>query len=169
MLRWERVAALIGTSENGATQLHQRALRKLKLTQKDFSNGTKGVVPAKRGVKNAPVKLSSVSSERLLALSDSVAEKLLVNLMNRDHEDLDKERSSSVATAYGIVMSNRQLLKGEPTAIVQFDDLRKMDDLISALMKEVARRGFVQRMDPTTLNVSLESVEDAEIVEVAPL
>ncbi len=48
----------------------------------------------------------------------------------------------------GILFDKRQLLKGEPTAITKFQDMRNMEELMEMFTKEAARRGKLVDVTP---------------------
>ncbi len=47
-----------------------------------------------------------------------------------------------LAISAGIMVDKARLLKGEPTTIYRHEDVRKLDELGAALMKEMKRRGI---------------------------
>ncbi len=47
-----------------------------------------------------------------------------------------------MAIAWGILTDKTRLAKGEPTAIYRHEDVRQLDELGAALMKEMTRRGI---------------------------
>ncbi len=50
--------------------------------------------------------------------------------------------------AAGILMDKCQLLRGEPTAIMRFQDMCKMDEILEAVAKELKRRGKMIDVTP---------------------
>jgi len=56
----------------------------------------------------------------------------------------------------GIMMDKRQLLSGEPTAIVSVEDRRNLDELTEAWIKEAKRRGQVVDLEPGDYSVDVD-------------
>jgi len=69
------------------------------------------------------------------------------------------------------MLTARQLIRGEPTAIVAFEDRRKLNDLMPLLINEAKRRGFVLDgqgaivREPTLIAGTAEDEQDIEDVE----
>ena len=53
------------------------------------------------------------------------------------------ERAKDLTGIASTLIDKRQLLKGEPTAITKFEDIRKLDEDAKALHDEMIRRGLV--------------------------
>ena len=58
-----------------------------------------------------------------------------------DDHVLGKMDGRNLMVAAGILTDKRQLLKGEPTAITRYEDMRKLDDFLEEVSKELKRRG----------------------------
>ncbi len=58
-----------------------------------------------------------------------------------DHYALSKMDGRNLMVAAGILIDKRQILKGEPTAITQFQDFRKLDEFLKQAAEELRRRG----------------------------
>ncbi len=65
-----------------------------------------------------------------------------------DDHVLGKMDGRNLMVAAGILTDKRQLLRGEPTAITRFQDIRKMDEILEAVAKELKRRGKMIDVTP---------------------
>ncbi len=65
-----------------------------------------------------------------------------------DDHTLGKMGGRDLVVAAGILTDKRQLLRGEPTAITRFQDMRKMDEILEAVDKELKRRGKLVDVTP---------------------
>ncbi len=65
-----------------------------------------------------------------------------------DDHVLSKMDGRNLMVAAGILTDKRQLLRGEPTAITRFQDMRKMDEILEAVGKELKRRGKLVDVTP---------------------
>ena len=74
----------------------------------------------------------------LLATIDDRLERVLDYL---DDHALSKMDGRNLMVAAGILIDKRQILRGEPTAITQFQDFRKLDDYLKQAAEELRRRG----------------------------
>ncbi len=89
---------------------------------------------------------SSLSTRGRLKLDDKELLALLDDGIARAFEVLDnfalgEASARDVATIIGILTDKRQILKGEPTAIVKFEDMRKLDEFLEEASRELRRRG----------------------------
>ena len=82
--------------------------------------------------------------------TQSVALKLLLAV--EDPDRIKKATVQQLMVAFGVLVDKTRLMKGEPTAIYRHEDVRKLDELGTALMKEMARRGI-------TVDGEVEEVE----------
>ena len=58
-----------------------------------------------------------------------------------DDHAMAKMNGEKLMVAAGILIDKRLLLEGRPTAIVKFQDMRKLDDFLEDVSKELQRRG----------------------------
>ncbi len=65
-----------------------------------------------------------------------------------DDHTLSKMDGRNLMVAAGILTDKRQLLRGEPTAITKFQDMRKMDEILEEVGKELKRRGKIIDVTP---------------------
>ena len=86
------------------------------------------------------VTLLELKKQLLIELIDSTALKVLLAM--GDPDKLLEVKEQQLAISFGILVDKSRLLKGEPTAIYSHEDMRKLDDLGVALMKEMKRRGI---------------------------
>ena len=90
----------------------------------------------------ARVRLDDVE---LLAVIDDRLTQVLEYL---DHHALSKMDGRNLMVAAGILIDKRQLLSGQPTAITKFEDMRKLDDFLEDVAKELKRRGELVDVTP---------------------
>ena len=74
----------------------------------------------------------------LLATIDDRLERVLDYL---DDHALSKMDGRNLMVAAGILIDKRQILRGQPTAITQFQDFRKLDEFLKQAAEELNRRG----------------------------
>ncbi len=86
------------------------------------------------------VTVLQVRTQLLIELMDSTALRLLLAI--NDEERIEKATVQQLSIAFGTIVDKSRLLKGEPTAIYRHEDIRKLDELGAALMKEMQRRGI---------------------------
>ncbi len=65
-----------------------------------------------------------------------------------DDHTLGQMGGRDLLVGAGILIDKRQVLKGEPTAITRFQDMRKMDEILEAVGKELKRRGKLVDVTP---------------------
>ncbi len=71
-----------------------------------------------------------------------------------DDHALSKMDGRNLMVAAGILTDKRQLLRGEPTAITRFQDMRKMDEILEAVDMELKRRGKLVDVTPAPAEVA---------------
>ena len=82
------------------------------------------------------------------ALVEVLNEVIVSLALSIDQEAQVKASLSQKAQAFGVLVDKRQLLKGQPTAIVRYEDVRKLDDLAVALKDELERRSRLVDVTP---------------------
>ena len=65
-----------------------------------------------------------------------------------DDQTLAKMGGRDLMVALGILIDKRQLLKGEPTAIMRYEDMRKLDEFLEDVAKELRQRGELVDVTP---------------------
>ncbi len=90
------------------------------------------------------VKLDDVE---LLAVIDDRLSRVLAYL---DDHTLSKMDGRNLMVAAGILIDKRQLLNDKPTAITQYSDLRKLDEVMEEVSKELERRGKLIDVTPAS-------------------
>ena len=90
------------------------------------------------------VKLDDVE---LLAVIDDRLSRVLAYL---DDHTLSKMDGRNLMVAAGILIDKRQLLNDKPTAITQYSDMKKLDDVIEEALAELKRRGKMIDVTPGT-------------------
>ncbi len=90
-------------------------------------------------------KLRKANTADILALLDHSILEIMESFVGEDwHGVLPRDRM----VIAGIMVDKRQLLSGEPTAIVSVEDRRNLDELSKAFVKETKRRGLVVELTP---------------------
>ncbi len=97
-----------------------------------------GAPSAKGRVRLDDVELLAVIDDRLVQVLEYL-----------DHHALSKMDGRNLMVAAGILIDKRQLLKGAPTAITRFEDMRKLDEFLEEAAKELNRRGELVDVTPT--------------------
>ncbi len=77
--------------------------------------------------------------EELITLFEDRAQRCLFYM---DDFSMAGAGLKDLAISAGIMTDKARLLKGEPTTIYRHQDIRKLDELGAALMKEMKRRGI---------------------------
>ncbi len=70
-------------------------------------------------------------------------EKAYLLLSSMDEEAIAKAGLGDLARAAGIVLDNRQLLRGEPTQIMGHDDRKQLNELIVKVVEVAHKRGLI--------------------------
>ncbi len=107
-----------------------------------------GEPPSAKGrVKLDDVELLAVIDDRLSQVFECL-----------DHHTLSKMDGRNLMVAAGILIDKRQLLEGKPTAITQYSDLKKLDEVMAEALAELKRRGVdVIDVTPTPATAPVES------------
>jgi hypothetical protein len=95
-------------------------------------------------------EIENVKTADLLALTSEKA-KMIIEAV--DEEDIMAAGLRDKAVAYGILIDKRQLLSGEPTQILSFEERRHLDTIVPLLLREAQRRGLVIDVDPISSEV----------------
>lgn len=106
--------------------------------------------------------LRKASTVDILALLDHCIRDVMESLAS---EDWSKVGARDKAVIGGILIDKRQLLSGEPTAIISVDDRRSIEELSKAFVYEAKRRGLVHDLQPgeyTTVAPKVALVKPAE-------
>ena len=89
-------------------------------------------------------RLKLDDKELLALLDDGIARAFEV----LDNFALGAATARDVATIIGILTDKRQIMKGEPTEILQYQDMRKLDEFLVQAVAELKRRGEVIDVTP---------------------
>ncbi len=148
-ITWTGVANLIGCSVSSARDAHKGAMKKL---DREAAGETFPDAPGKDVA--APVR----ALKRYMKTIGTVTDKTIGDGLDKAIAAIQYQQSlpEVVATAsfrdlsssLGILIDRRQLLKGEPTAITRFQDIRKLDELAELLNAEMQRRGKMIDVTP---------------------
>ncbi len=106
--------------------------------------------------------LRKANTVDILALLDHCIRGVMESLAS---EDWSKVGARDKAVIGGILIDKRQLLSGEPTAIISVDDRRSIEELSKAFVYEAKRRGLVHDLQPgeyTTVAPKVAIVKPAE-------
>ncbi len=89
-----------------------------------------GAPSAKGRVRLDDVELLAVIDDRLVQVLEYL-----------DHHALSKMDGRNLMVAAGILIDKRQILNDRPTAITQYSDMKKLDEILEETAKELMRRG----------------------------
>ncbi len=106
--------------------------------------------------------LRKVNTADILALLDHSILEIMESFVGEDWQKIHPKDRMVVA---GIMVDKRQLLSGEPTAIISVDDRRSIEELSKAFVYEAKRRGLVHDLRPgeyTTVAPKVALVEPAD-------
>ena len=90
--------------------------------------------------------VKAVRTQDLLLMGRWTAARVLASFSDYD---IATTPAKDRAIIYGILTEKNQLLAGEPTQIITFEDRRKMPELAAALQAELQRRGREIDVTPT--------------------
>ena len=96
--------------------------------------------------------IEDVKTETLLGLVSTNARRVLERVSD---EDIDRASLKDKAIAAGIYVDKRQLLSGQPTAILSWEERDHRDKLWDAVLREAQRRGYIVDVNPDTGKVRL--------------
>ncbi len=105
-----------------------------------------------------------LSPEGRLKLDDAellslIDDKLARAFQNLDDFALGSSNARDLATNIGILIDKRKMLRpGDDSPVRRFQDMRKLDDVLEALCKEMIRRGMLVEVAPAA---SAEPAENA--------
>ncbi len=102
-----------------------------------IARGQGGLLSAKGRVKLDDVELLAVIDDRLTRV-----------LAYLDDHTLSKMDGRNLMVAAGILIDKRQLLNDRPTAITQYSDLAKLDEVMEEVSAELRRRGKLVDVTP---------------------
>ena len=90
-------------------------------------------------------ELREYATKDFLALLDDRVGRALQHLTD---EKLEKAEVRDLAVAIGILIEKRQLLRGEPTAIISVEERRQLIEIIPLIVAEAKRRGEEVEYNP---------------------
>ncbi len=96
------------------------------------------------------------------ALSRLYRDRRLRALAYMDDHAMATATLPQLATAVSAMTQNIQLQEGKPTAITQYSDLRKLDEVIEDAMAELKRRGRLIDVTPENPESAFEEPEESE-------
>lgn len=106
----------------------------------NYYAGTKKIERAKKAIETEKLdSIKNMTVQQMSALCDEKAAKILQAMTK---ESIASATLAQKANAFGTLIQNARLLRGEATQIITHDDRRKLKDLIPAIMKEASRRGI---------------------------
>jgi hypothetical protein len=85
-----------------------------------------------------------------------IEDRMMRSLEYLDDVALANASGRDLAVIFGIMADKRQLLNGEPTQILSFQDRRKLNDLIPLVLQEAQRRGLTIDLPRTSYAVVQE-------------
>lgn len=119
----------------------------------------------RKAARKIPVRkiIAEINKDVLAAKFGRVAEQFVDSLVNLPRKDLYDINPLNRARIAAIAVENRQLLRGEPTAIVSHQDGRRAEEVAMGVLAELKRRGMKLEITPTYT----EAI-DVEVVPIAP-
>lgn len=145
-LTFKEIAERRGTKEGSAYRTFQQAVRKLGADAIDEPLTLPG--PADRlAIKSEELNkaVSEAGDQTTIRLAEHRRAEALVLM---DRPNMAQESAKSLAQIVAGLTNVIQLLRGEPTAITKFLDIRKLDELAEMFNKEAARRGKLIDVTP---------------------
>jgi len=104
-------------------------------------------------------------------LVKKIEDKLPILLDAIDRDKVDKSTLRDIAVAFGVLAEKRQLLKGEPTQILTYEERKNLNSLGPALFRELKRRDMVIDVDyhevPTVTVSNPDRVQDEALSKTA--
>ncbi len=91
--------------------------------------------------------INGVTDETFVSLLEEGTLKALW-LLVEDEAALKNLSGKELSTVAGNLLEKRQLLRGEPTAITRFEDIKKLDEVAELLNAELQRRGKLIDVTP---------------------
>ena len=97
-----------------------------------------------RALKEIKAKYPSVAHavEKLTnkGIIETLNEKITLAFQYLDDDAFDKMSGAQLAVTLGIMIDKRQILSGEPTAILSVQERSNLNELVPALLREAERR-----------------------------
>ena len=103
----------------------------------------------RKATDNIPTK---IDTKWILGQLDA---KIALTLANLDEFALSRANARDLSGLLAVLVDRRQLLKGEPTAIISAEDRRSLNELVPIIVAEAKRRG----MAPADIMLSAEDYE----------
>ena len=135
-----------GKNQGNIYRIYQRGKNKQRSLTGTGEGGGVPMSPRERAeaqlaAYRAERKGKPVTDKTLLADIEATLAKALY-LLNND-VSLAETRAKDLTTIVDKLIEKRQLLKGEPTAITGYQDVRKLDEVAKRLHAEMERRGLL--------------------------
>ena len=112
------------------------------------------VKPTEPGEKRV-VRTVEVSKQELLEKVSNLSVRLLDSITDAD---IDRADLKAKAISAAIMIDKRQILRGEPTTIIQIEDRRKLHELLPLLKQEMERRSL--EIDVTPIDSEPKAVDE---------
>jgi hypothetical protein len=142
-ITWTGVANLLGCSESSAIGSHKAAMKKLDAEAAAVASPkppSKSLAAPTRALKRYMKSMGRVTDKTIEEGLEKVIGAVLWHL-NHNPEIIATASFRDLSSMLGMSIEKRQLLKGEPTAITRFQDIRKLDEVAEMLNSELKRRG----------------------------
>lgn len=105
------------------------------------------------------------------SLIKQIEQKLPMLLDGITQDKVNNSALREIAVAFGVLAEKRQLLRGEPTQILTYEERDNMNKLAPYLLKELERRGMVVDVDYQEVpNISVappDVVQDSAVSKTA--
>jgi len=111
---------------------------------------------ARRMFPDAVGAVRTLTNEKLRELID---EKLLLTLESLTPDQIENADVKTRALLIGILTDKRQILMGQPTAIVSFQQRDELSDMKIKLAAELQRRGMLIEATATTVDAAATQID----------
>jgi len=105
------------------------------------------------------------------SLVKNIESKLPILLDAIDTDKVGNATLRDIAVAFGVLAEKRQLLKGEPTQILSYEERKNLNDLLPAIYKEAKRRDMPIDVEyheiPSAVVSAPSTIQDAAVSKTA--
>ncbi len=147
-ISWSGVANQLGICISSAKSAHKGAMKKLdRDASGEVDTPQRDVGKPGRALKKYLKQMGQVTDKTLAEGLERVAAAILFHF-EHNPEVIANATARDLSSMLGMAIEKRQLLRGEPTAITRFEDIRKLDDVAELLDRELKRRGRIIDVTP---------------------
>lgn len=144
-MKWTEIGRQLGRDRKNCQHAYQRAKARI-LEQGPASS--QELQELQEACDEALEKARGKIDDKMLSEGASeVALKALWHILH-DKRKWDRATIRDFSAVSGLMIDKRQLLRGEPTQITKIQDIRKLDEQLEILLKELQRRGELIDVTP---------------------